>query len=126
MDYTSLMDSHTVKDELPASSDEGVITRKRGAWNLEERVTDLTERYRAKLMGKGQVHVPKAVRQALRANRGDEMVFEVREDGAVYITCEEAVDLMALAGALRPPGGRLERDEEREAGRRHLGEGEPV
>ncbi len=80
--------------------------------------------YRAKLTGKGQVQVPKAVRDALGAGRGDEVVFRVDEQGAVYVTCERRVNLMDLAGALKPEMGRVDREAEREAVRRHAAQRE--
>lgn len=75
--------------------------------------------YRAKLSGKGQVQVPKQVREALHAATGDEMVFRVEEEGAVYVTCEPKVDLMDLAGALKPKDGRVDRETERQAVRQY-------
>jgi AbrB family looped-hinge helix DNA binding protein len=60
------------------------------------------ELYRAKLTGKGHVQVPKAVREALGAARGDDLVFKVEEDGDVYVTCEPRRTLSDLAGVLAP------------------------
>lgn len=80
----------------------------------------MRETYRAKLTGKGQVQVPKAVREALGAQRGDEIIFEVKEEGAVYVTCESRVNLMDLAGALRLPRSRYSHDEERDLARQRL------
>ncbi|HCJ11212.1 MAG TPA: hypothetical protein DGR79_08650 [Clostridiales bacterium] len=62
----------------------------------------MPELYRAKLTGKGHVQVPKAVREALGAARGDDLVFRVEEDGAVYVTCEPRRTLSDLAGMLAP------------------------
>lgn len=62
--------------------------------------------YRAKLTGKGQVQVPKPVRDALGAGRGDDLVFRVGETGAIYVTCEPRKTLSELAGVLRAPGVR--------------------
>lgn len=61
----------------------------------------MERRFRAKVTGKGQVQVPRPVREALKVKAGDDLVFRVTEDGAVYVTAEPAVSLMDLAGCLR-------------------------
>lgn len=65
----------------------------------------MAEVYRARLTGKGQVQVPKAVREALGAGRGDDLVFRVEESGAVYVALEPKKSLSELAGILGPREG---------------------
>ena len=44
--------------------------------------------------------MPKAVREALGAGRGDDLVFQVEESGVVYVTGERRRTLSELAGIL--------------------------
>lgn len=60
--------------------------------------------YRARLTGKGQVQVPKAVREFLGAGRGDDLVFKVEESGCIYVICEPKRSLSDLAGILTTSG----------------------
>lgn len=57
------------------------------------------------LSSKGQVTIPKEVRDALRIDTGDRVLFVVREDGVVELR-PETVDLLDLVGILEPPDGR--------------------
>jgi AbrB family looped-hinge helix DNA binding protein len=50
---------------------------------------------------KGQITVPKAVREALGVTPGDRLAFHVHEDGRVTVEAE-TVDLRALRGIIRP------------------------
>lgn len=43
---------------------------------------DRTNRYRARITSQGQITVPKSVREALAVAPGDELEFELTEDGA--------------------------------------------
>jgi len=54
---------------------------------------------------KGQVTIPKQVRDALRVDAGDRVLFVVRDDGVVELR-PETRDLLDLVGCLTPPGGR--------------------
>ncbi len=54
---------------------------------------------------KGQVTIPKEVREALRVDTGDRVLFIVRENGVVELR-PETVDLLDLVGILEPPDGR--------------------
>jgi len=54
----------------------------------------------AKVTSKGQVTVPKAVREALGIREGDEVVFRVEGKRAVLA---RTPDLMSLAGTIRVP-----------------------
>ena len=54
---------------------------------------------------KGQVTIPKEVRDALRIDTGDRVLFVVRDDGVVELR-PETVDLMDLVGILEPADGR--------------------
>jgi antitoxin PrlF len=52
---------------------------------------------------KGQVTIPKEVRDALRVGSGDRVSFVLREDGVVEMR-PETVDLRDLYGALKRSG----------------------
>jgi antitoxin PrlF len=60
----------------------------------------------ATMTSKGQVTIPKAVREALRLDAGDRVLFLVREDGVVEMRPEN-VDLKDLVGILKAEGKRL-------------------
>ena len=53
------------------------------------------------LTSKGQVTIPKAVRDELGLRVGDRVAFRVLDDGTVVVE-PETVDLLELAGVLRP------------------------
>jgi len=55
----------------------------------------------ATITSKGQVTIPKEVRQVLGLEVGDRLAFEVRDDGVVEIH-PETVDLMSLCGIIKP------------------------
>ena len=54
----------------------------------------------AKLSSKGQVTVPRAVREALSLNEGDRVVFRVEGRRAILA---RTPDLLALAGSISVP-----------------------
>lgn len=54
----------------------------------------------AKLTSKGQITVPKEVREALRLQNGDRLAFRIRDDGTVLVE-PETLDLMSLRGSVR-------------------------
>lgn len=54
----------------------------------------------ATMTSKGQVTIPKEVRDALRLETGHRIAFQVREDGIVEMRPEN-VDLMSLRGILK-------------------------
>ena len=54
---------------------------------------------------KGQVTIPKRVREALRLDTGDRVRFVIRDDGVVELV-PETVDVMDLVGVLTPADGR--------------------
>ena len=54
----------------------------------------------ARLTSKGQVTIPKSIRDALDLHDGDQVLFRVGADGA---TLEKAADFVALAGSVRVP-----------------------
>jgi AbrB family looped-hinge helix DNA binding protein len=58
----------------------------------------------AKVTSKGQVTVPKAVREALGINDGDEVIFRVEGNRAVLA---RTVDFLSLAGSIRVPAAKL-------------------
>ena len=53
------------------------------------------------LTSKGQVTIPKAVRDELGLRVGDKVAFRVLDDGTVVVE-PETVDLLDLANILRP------------------------
>jgi antitoxin PrlF len=57
----------------------------------------------AKLTSKGQITVPKAVREALGVAEGDEIVFRVEGNRAVLARTE---DFLSLAGAVSVPASK--------------------
>jgi AbrB family looped-hinge helix DNA binding protein len=57
----------------------------------------------AKLTSKGQITVPKSVRDALGLRAGDEIVFRVHGDRAVVA---KTPDFLELAGTIAVPAGR--------------------
>jgi AbrB family looped-hinge helix DNA binding protein len=60
---------------------------------------------RSTLTSKGQITLPKVVRDALQLEVGDRVAFELRDDGVVEMR-PEAGDLLALHGSLKPADGR--------------------
>jgi antitoxin PrlF len=54
----------------------------------------------AKLTSKGQITVPKEVREALGVDVGDRLAFRISEDGTVQVRAE-TVDLRSLRGSVR-------------------------
>jgi AbrB family looped-hinge helix DNA binding protein len=57
----------------------------------------------AKVTSKGQVTVPKAVRDALGIESGDEVVFRVEGNRAVLA---RTTDFLALAGTVKVPAAK--------------------
>ncbi len=57
----------------------------------------------ARITSKGQVTVPKAVRDALGIETGDEVVFRVEGDRAVMA---KTADFLALAGSFTVPANK--------------------
>ena len=53
------------------------------------------------LTSKGQVTIPKAVREELGLRRGDRVAFRVLADGRVVVE-PETIDLLDLLGILKP------------------------
>jgi AbrB family looped-hinge helix DNA binding protein len=58
---------------------------------------------RARITSKGQVTIPKRVRDALDLNAGDEIVFRVEQQRAVVA---KTPDFLALAGTVPVPAGK--------------------
>jgi antitoxin PrlF len=57
----------------------------------------------ARLSSKGQVTIPRAVREALSLGEGDEVVFRVEGERAVIA---RSPDLLALAGSVSVPAAK--------------------
>jgi antitoxin PrlF len=57
----------------------------------------------ARLSSKGQVTVPRAVREALSLEEGDRLVFRVEGDHAVLA---RTADLLAMAGSVNVPAAK--------------------
>jgi AbrB family looped-hinge helix DNA binding protein len=55
----------------------------------------------ATMTSKGQITIPKEVRETLGLQAGHRMSFEVREDGVMELH-PETVDLMSLCGIIKP------------------------
>jgi antitoxin PrlF len=60
----------------------------------------------AKVTSKGQITVPKAVREALGVYAGDSLSFVVHDDGTVTVEAE-TVDLQGMRGALKAGGKKV-------------------
>jgi AbrB family looped-hinge helix DNA binding protein len=54
----------------------------------------------AKLTSKGQITIPKEVREALGLHTGDRLAFRVHDNGTVVVEAEK-VSLTSLRGAVR-------------------------
>lgn len=76
----------------------------------------------SRITSKGQVTVPKAVRDALGVQPGDRIAFRIEDDGSVVVE-PETVDLLALRGLLKPRRRGITTDEMREAIRKGAGVG---
>ena len=78
---------------------------------------------RAKVTSKGQVTIPKSVREALELREGDELLFRVERSRAVLA---KTPDFLELAGAVSVPAAKrstpwdevLRRTRRKRAGRR--------
>lgn len=57
------------------------------------------------ISSKGQITVPKEIRDALRVGTGDRILFVLRADGVVELR-PETLDVLDLVGILQPPNGR--------------------
>ncbi len=79
---------------------------------------------RAKITSKGQVTIPKGVREALDLRAGDELLFRVERSRAVIA---KTPDFLALAGTVAVPADKVgtpweeivRRTRRERAGRRH-------
>jgi AbrB family looped-hinge helix DNA binding protein len=79
---------------------------------------------RAKVTSKGQVTIPKSVREALQLRKGDELLFRVERSRALLA---KTPDFLDLAGAVAVPATQrgtpwdevLRRTRSDRAGRRH-------
>lgn len=69
------------------------------------------------LTSKGQVTVPKAIRERLGLRSGDRLEFRVTEQGKVMVE-PSSVDLRDLRGILKPEGKHATVEEMKEAVRR--------
>jgi antitoxin PrlF len=58
---------------------------------------------RAKITSKGQVTIPRSVREALDLHEGDELLFRVEESRALLA---KTPDFLSLAGSVSVPAGK--------------------
>ncbi len=58
---------------------------------------------RAKVTSKGQVTIPRSVREALDLHEGDELLFRVEQSRALVA---KTPDFLSLAGSVSVPAGR--------------------
>ncbi len=70
----------------------------------------------AKVTSKGQITVPKAVRERLNIGPGDSVLFREQADGTIVVEAESH-DVMALAGSVRPRVKGVTLDQMNEAAR---------
>jgi AbrB family looped-hinge helix DNA binding protein len=84
----------------------------------------------AKLTSKGQITIPRAVRETLGVKTGDRLVFEISPKGRVTVTAEERPPATPLLGRLsryrKPSAVSVEELNEaivRRASERHRGVG---
>ena len=63
-----------------------------------------------KITSKGQITVPKAVRETLALKAGDRMSFVIHEDGTVTVEAE-TVELPSLRGVLKSNGRHVSVDQ---------------
>lgn len=55
----------------------------------------------SKVTSKGQITIPKAVREVLGLEQGDRVAFRIGDDGVVVVE-PQTVELLSLRGRLRP------------------------
>jgi len=75
----------------------------------------------SRMTSKGQITVPKAVRETLSLYPGDRLSFRIHEDGTVTVEAE-TVDLATLRGALGSGGRHVTIEQMNEAVRRSASE----
>ena len=68
----------------------------------------------ATVTSKGQITIPKPIRDALALRQGDRVAFRVREDGVVEMA-PRSVDLLSLFGAIEPEVQGVSVEDMREA-----------
>jgi antitoxin PrlF len=68
----------------------------------------------SKITSKGQITVPKMVREALALLPGDRMSFIIHDDGTVTVEAE-TVDLPSLRGVVKPGGRHVSIEQMNEA-----------
>lgn len=73
--------------------------------------------YGSKLTSKGQITVPKAVRETLALHPGDRIRFIIHDDRSVTVEAE-TVDLASLRGVLKRTGRGVTVEQMNEAVRR--------
>jgi AbrB family looped-hinge helix DNA binding protein len=79
---------------------------------------DLLINATGRVTGKGQVQVPKEIRDALNISTGDELLFELASDKTFLVHVRNRRRLSELAGILTPKQPFLGIEEEEEATKR--------
>ena len=73
----------------------------------------------ATVTSKGQVTIPKEIRDRLRVRPGDRVTFRERGDGTIVVEAQ-TVDLISLVGILKPRRRGVSVEEMNEAVRRRF------
>ncbi|MES2176656.1 MAG: type II toxin-antitoxin system PrlF family antitoxin [Gemmatimonadota bacterium] len=71
----------------------------------------------SKITSKGQITVPKVVRETLQLQAGDRMSFVIHDDGTVTVEAE-TVDLPSLRGIVKAGGRHVSIEQMNDAVRR--------
>jgi AbrB family looped-hinge helix DNA binding protein len=70
--------------------------------------------YESKVTSKGQITIPKAVREALAVYAGDRVRFVIHDDATVTVEAE-TVDLTSLRGVVKRAGRRVSLEDMQDA-----------
>jgi AbrB family looped-hinge helix DNA binding protein len=65
----------------------------------------------ATMTSKGQITVPKEIRERLGLRTGDRVAFRERTDGSIVVEAEKTVDFRSLRGILPAPARKVTLEE---------------